>query len=238
MDHTVDNIKNYKDSRIRLIEQEHRGRVPSLNHAVRMTRGEYVANLDADDIALPMRLQKQVHFLEGNPELGLLGTFGIELNEISGEERRIGLPITNEDIRKAFAFYCPFIHSSAMVRRFIFKSVGFYNEQLLHSEDLELWIRIAAKHTVGNLPEYLVKKRIHSRQSFKILKEDIRFVNEARLGWKAAHSLSLPLTVKLHALFFFIYAKIPLPIRNKLKNFLPPRSLRLITDYRGGWKVD
>lgn len=238
MDLTVENIKNYKDSRIRLIEQEHLGRVPSLNHAVRLTRGEYVANLDADDIALPMRLQRQVYFLEGHPEVSLLGTFGIELNEASGEERRIRLPITNKDIRKAFAFYCPIIHSSAMVRQFIFRSVGFYNEDLMHSEDLELWIRIAAKHTVANLPEYLVKKRIHSRQSFKILREEIRFVNEALLGWQAARSLSLPSTVKLHALLFLIYAKIPLPIRNKLKKFFPSGSLRLISYYRGGWKVD
>jgi glycosyltransferase involved in cell wall biosynthesis len=236
-DRTVEKIHNHKDNRIRLVEQRHLGRVPSLNHAVRLARGNYISNLDADDVALPERLKNQVLFLESRPELGLLGTFGIEMNEYTGEEKEIRLPVTNEDIRKAFAFYCPFIHSSVMIRRAVFARVGLYNENLAHSEDLDLWIRIALRYTVANLPKYLVKKRIHPDQSFKTIKEEVRFLNEARLGWQAARSLSLPFPIKIHTLLFYIYACTPEHVRENVKKIFPTKLMRSLAESRGGWRI-
>lgn len=236
-DRTLEKIRHYKDNRLRLVEQRHLGRVPSLNHAVRLASGHYIGNLDADDVALPERLENQVLFLESRPEVGLLGTFGIEMNEYTGEEKEIRLPVTNKDIRKAFAFYCPFIHSSVMIRRAVFARVGLYNENLAHSEDLDLWIRIASRHTIANLPKYLVKKRIHPHQSFKNIKEDVRFLNEARLGWQAARSLSLPFPIKIHALLFYIYACTPEHVRANVKKIFPTKLTRSLADSRGGWRI-
>ena len=236
-DSTLEIILNYRDERIHLMKQGHRGRVPSLNHAVRLTQGQYIANLDADDIALPERLDMQVAYLKDHPEIGLLGSWGIEMNEYSGQEKEILLPVTNEEIRTALALYCPFIHSSAMIRQCVFKNVGFYNEKLTHSEDLDLWVRIATDYSLANLPEFLVKKRIHPLQSFKIVKEKARFRNEARLCWKAARCLSLPLSVKLSALSFYLYSRIPFQFRKKLKNCFPVRLVRLMAASRDGWVI-
>lgn len=236
-DSTLGIILNYRDERIHLVKQCHRGRVPSLNHAVGLTQGEYIANLDADDIALPERLDRQIAYLEDHPEIGLLGAWGIEMNEYSGQEKEILLPVTNEEIRTALAFYCPFIHSSAMIRQCVFKNVGLYNERLTHSEDLDLWVRIATDYTIANLPEFLVKKRIHPLQSFKIVKEEARFRNEACLCWRAARCLSLPLSVKLSALSFYLYSRIPFQFRKGLKTVFPTGWVRLMDASRDGWVI-
>jgi len=236
-DCTTEIIQNYRDERIHLVKQGRRGRVPSLNHAVRLTQGQYIANLDADDIALPERLDRQVAYLENHPEVGLLGAWGIEMNEYSGQEKEILLPVTNEEIRTALAFYCPFIHSSATIRQYVFENVGLYNEKLTHSEDMDLWVRIATNHAIFNLPEFLVKKRIHPLQSFKIVKEEARFRNEAYICWKAARCLSLPLSVKLSALSFYLYSRIPFQFREGLKSLFPTGLVRSMAASRDGWVI-
>ena len=236
-DDTVQTIEKSGDDRIRLLKREHFGRSFSLNYAIQHTRGAYIANIDADDIALPERLEKQFLFLNKHPDVALLGTFAHELNEYTGERKEIILPTEDENLRTALAFYCPFIHSSIMLRRNALKSVGIYNRKLQHSEDFDLWIRIAAKHKIANLAEALVIKRIHPLQSFKGVKEKIRFKIEARLCLKAALTLSLPLSIKIQALIFFIYSNFPFQLRQIFKSLFPGRFIRSAAASRQGWSI-
>ena len=237
IDNTVDIIQSYDDERLRFIKQAHRGRSTSLNHSIKLAKGFYIANIDADDMAIPTRLEKQIDFFRAHPEIHLLGTCGIEVNEYSGKNKSILMPLNDKDIRLAIAFYCPFIHSSVMIRKSVFKQVGFYNERLTCSIDMDLWVRIISQYTVANLPDLLVKKRIHPLQSFRIVKESLRFRNEARLCWKAARGLTLPFPVKLSSFLFFIYSILPSILRKAIKNSLPSRLVGTSLKSRKGWII-
>lgn len=236
-DNTLNVLNRLKDDRIRVIKRHHAGRVPSLNHALKKVRSGLMANLDADDICMPDRLEKQYDFFKKHPSLGLIGSYAIEVDEYNNTEKEIRLPTKNEAIRKSFAYCCPFIHSSVMYKKSVIDNIGFYDDRLPHSEDLDLWIRIASKYPVANLPTPLIKKRIHPRQSFKGVKEDERFKIESRLNMKAAFSLSLPLSLKIHSVIFFIYSRLPIQIRRISKSIISKKVLKLISNSRQGWEI-
>ena len=83
-DKTLEIIKSFTDPRIKLITQENRGIIYSLNKGITESRGKYIARMDADDISLPERLEKEYRFLEQNPNYGIVGTtFLIKLPALS-----------------------------------------------------------------------------------------------------------------------------------------------------------
>lgn len=162
-DNSREVILSYEDPRIRLVDNEvHLGLTPSLNKGLRLAKGELVARQDADDISEPERLAMQVTFLETHPEVGLLGTW---YRKIDAQGTLIGnrsLPCDYTEIRWSLLFFCPFVHSSVMVRKsVILRQVGFYNEALVYAADYELWYRIAHHIPVANLNKYLVRLRIN-----------------------------------------------------------------------------
>ena len=236
-DRTPDIIRSYSDKRIHYTPQTHLGRIKSLNHAVKLSKGQYIANMDSDDIALPKRLEKQVAHLESHPEIGLLGSCGIEMNEVTGVEREIHLPLNDSDIHVSMAHFCPFIHTSVMLRKSVLDEVGIYNERLTGSEDPELWVRIAQKYEVANLPDFMVKKRIHTDQFFGDTKESDRFINEARICWQASRKLSLPIHIQLNAFLFYLYASTPLIFRNVIKKITPNGLRNRSIEPRKGWTI-
>jgi len=75
-DKSLEIIENYakKDSRIIVINRENKGLIYSLNEGIRKANGKYIARMDADDISLPQRLEKQVEFMEKNKNIGICGT--------------------------------------------------------------------------------------------------------------------------------------------------------------------
>ena len=233
-DNTPAILNSYGEDKIKVINQENRGVPKSLNRAIRISQGEYVAHMDADDVSLPERLEKQVVFLDSHPKVGLVGSMAIELNELIDQERKISLPTTNQEIRRAMAYYVPIIHSSVMIRRSVFKDIGLYNEAYTYSEDTELWVRIASKYEVVNLQDTLIKKRIHKNQYFRNLDDEVRFKNEAYIGLKAAVIFSLPLPIFLQALCWYIYSRLPLRFRKLIKF---DRLKIWLRKRRGGWKI-
>ncbi|MHA1713815.1 MAG: glycosyltransferase, partial [Candidatus Ranarchaeia archaeon] len=80
-DRTSEILKSYADPRLIVVNQANRGVTQSLNKAIGMARGQYIARMDADDISLPQRLEMQVEFLEEHPEVGLVGTSVITIDE-------------------------------------------------------------------------------------------------------------------------------------------------------------
>jgi glycosyltransferase involved in cell wall biosynthesis len=160
-DNTRDLILSYDDPRIVLVDNEHNvGQTRSLNRGLDLAAGELIARQDADDISEPERLAKQVAFLDRHPEVALLGTWYKEIDlhgTVVGDRK---LPCNTTDIRWSLLFFCPFVHSSAMLRKSVVsKQIGFYKEALACSQDYELWHRIARRFPVANLPEPLVRLR-------------------------------------------------------------------------------
>ena len=121
-----------QDKRIKLItNQHHLGLTKSLNKALRQINTPYIARMDADDIALPARFQKQLQFLDTHPQIMLLGTAAYLINE-SGKQ--IGLkrhPSDHNHLRSQVLKYCPFIHPTWMFRRSILQKSGIIMKHFL-----------------------------------------------------------------------------------------------------------
>ena len=155
-------LRSYKDPRIRLINNEKNiGLTKSLNKAIKIAQGEYIVRQDADDISLPQRLEKQVEFLEKNPEIKVLGTFGYKIDKYGDILTKQTLPISSKQIKKTLIKRNPFVHTSVMIEKEIINRIGKYNEKFRTSQDYELWFRILRIAKVANLPLFLVKKRYH-----------------------------------------------------------------------------
>ncbi len=166
-DSTPQIIKKYllKDSRIVYIDGERRGLVAALNHGISVSKGEYLARMDADDIALPDRLEVQLKFLDDNKKVIMCGSW---LELIDSYDTKIGenksMPISAEDVRKTIVLHNPFAHPSVMIRKKVFDDIGGYRTFFRHIEDYELWTRILQKYEGVNIPRILLRYRQHLGQ--------------------------------------------------------------------------
>ncbi len=163
-DSTAEILSGYDDNRIvALRNAENLGLTRSLNICLRGARGEYVARMDADDIAHPRRLERQVEYLDRHPEVGLLGTW---IERIDDQGNSIGvrrLPTGGTFLRWGLLFGTPIAHPSVMFRRELARKTGYYDEKLRYAQDHELWVRLSFETVPAQLPEPLLRLRRHSR---------------------------------------------------------------------------
>lgn len=154
----------FKDERIRLIKNNHNlGLTKSLNKALKLATGKYIARMDADDICYKERFEKQVHFLEFNKNIGICGS---AISYI-GDTKMISqpFPLTQDRIKIATLSYNPFAHPTVMWRRALFENFNFYyNEDYKTAQDYELWSRVVYSIDSANLEEKLLKYRVHTMQ--------------------------------------------------------------------------
>jgi glycosyltransferase involved in cell wall biosynthesis len=151
------------DSRIRAFRNKlNIGGCATLNKALALVRGKYIARHDHDDWSYPTRLEKQFNFLESNPEVGILGA-AIELIDQSGIYLgRREYKLTDMKIRSTIFFYSPFAHPVVMIRKTVLEKVGYYNPEYAPADDYELYFRIGNEAKFANLPEVLLRYRILS----------------------------------------------------------------------------
>lgn len=156
-------LKEYseKNDRIKIITERRRSTpAKSRNKGIKVARGKYIAVQDADDISLPMRLEKQVEYLEKNRDVILLGTSAYIIDE-GGEVIATEEVLTGDDkIREVLPKKVPLYHGSIMFRRKEVGSIGFYHEQLKYSEDHDLYLRTIKIGKIDNLPEPLYMWRL------------------------------------------------------------------------------
>jgi len=154
-DRTPAVAKSFSDPRIRaFLGDSHRGIVPRLNQAVAMSRGEYFARMDADDVAYPERLDRQVEYLRQHPEIDLLGS---RMLMFKGDGVAVGgrpAPETHEEIccHPSNGFH--FAHATWMGRTSWFRSHP-YEPNVPRSEDQVLLLRSHATSHFACLPEIL-----------------------------------------------------------------------------------
>jgi glycosyltransferase involved in cell wall biosynthesis len=162
-DSSVSIVNSYPDPRIRLLENgRNLGLVPTLNWGIDLARGEFIARMDCDDISLPDRLAKQMLFMAAHPEVGVCGGW---VEYFMGRELVLKLPVTDVAIKQALPSYNPLAHPALMIRTVVLKTQPiYYNPEYLHIEDYELWVRLAVVTCFANLPEVLLKYRIHPKQ--------------------------------------------------------------------------
>ena len=153
-----------RDRRIRLTSRPNTGYTVALNELLRLARGELVARMDADDVALPERLLRQVDYLRAHPDVVCVGT-AVQLVDEGGRYLRDGHPgMDHAEIQeRALAGDCPLTHPSVMMRRAAVEAVGGYHAEFQPAEDLDLWLRLGEVGRLTNLPEVLMKYRQHPR---------------------------------------------------------------------------
>jgi hypothetical protein len=156
-------VRERADPRVRIVTNARNvGLAPSLNAGIAEARGEFVARLDADDVALPGRFARQVEYLDAHPDVALLGSWYHEMAEDGTRGVAVRTPTRHWELRWHLHLYCPFAHSSVMWRReLVAKRVGGYDGRLAYSMDYDLWWRISAALRVAILPSFLVDLRAH-----------------------------------------------------------------------------
>lgn len=149
------------DSRITMISRENRGIIDSLNEGIDLARGEWIARMDADDISLPYRLQRQLEWLQKSGA-DICGSW---IKPFGGSDRRImKYPQTDEAIKVEMLFASPFAHPTVIMRTKIARSLK-YDKAWEKVEDFDLWVRASASRCrMANVPEVLLNYRQHERQ--------------------------------------------------------------------------
>lgn len=179
-----------KDPRITLIaNKENIGLAMSLNVAAKSCCGEYIARMDADDISFSDRLEKEVNFLDCNPEYDVVGTRYVRIDENEKEIKTDTLPFEDHDsIVEALKYGNIIVHPSVMMRRKSLEQVGYYRD-FKNSQDYDLWLRmIAAGVRFYILPETLLKYRVRENS--------ISGANAARQYSYAAYARDLAIREK------------------------------------------
>jgi cellulose synthase/poly-beta-1,6-N-acetylglucosamine synthase-like glycosyltransferase len=150
-------VQRLGDPRIRFYRQENRGLAATLNRAIELSKAEYLARQDQDDLSLPERLEKQYNYVASHPQCALVGTWA---NIVSGTERTGRAhrhAAEDHHLKFDLLFDNPFVHSSVMLRKSAVESVGLYSTDSSRQppEDYELWSRLARRYEVANIPEAL-----------------------------------------------------------------------------------
>ena len=160
-DKTTEIIKDYslKDKRIISITNNKKiGRPKSSNLGIKYSRAKLIARLDADDISLPDRLEKQYKFLLKNPNIDVLGTGAHIYDDEHNFIKTVLMPEDHNSLKNLNFLKTPFFHSSVMIRKRFFDKVCNYNTDFLRSQDKELWLRGLKYGSVySNLSEPLIE---------------------------------------------------------------------------------
>lgn len=151
-------VKSYQDSRIVFVANEYNKKlVETLNSGFDLCQGKYIVRMDADDISMPQRIEKQVAFMEAHPEVGICGT-GMH---IIGDQHRKATYLYQPDdthIRFRMLCECHMLHPSVIIRTAVIREHGI-KMTILHGEDYDFFMKIGAVSKMANLAEPLLEYR-------------------------------------------------------------------------------
>jgi glycosyltransferase involved in cell wall biosynthesis len=152
-----------RDSRIVIITRANGGVTSALNAGLAVARGEYVARMDADDIAEPSRLERQLEYMTNHPECAAVGCWVIHIDARGAEGQRSERRLTHEQITDCLwegnGGALP--HFGAFIRRNLLTQIGNYREQFPTAQDLDLFLRLCEVGRLANIPEFLMRYREH-----------------------------------------------------------------------------
>jgi len=184
-DSSVKIIQSYRDGRIRFIGNEMNIGLPStLNKGIELASGEYIVRMDSDDISLPTRIEKQVRFMDNNPEVGVCGTW-IKYIGVPRRPWRSSIykfPTKHKDIKSRLLFGSNFCHPSVIMRKSLVERFHLrYDPEHYYTEDYGLWQTCSFCFPLANIPEVLLLYRVHPG-SITNSKKTIEFENIQRIN--------------------------------------------------------
>lgn len=213
------------DKAFRIVSlSENKGLGAALNIGLNACAFEIVARMDADDVALPSRFERQLGFLSDHPDVDVLGSFVKEMSYLGDVGETRSAPVEHEDIA-ACLWASPMVHPSIMMRRSKVLEAGNYNPEYRRRQDYELWFRCAEKGLkFHNLPEPLLYYRFgehtHKKQSSKLAWE------QALVGYRGATRLDLPLIHRLACFIPFVRSLLPSRLQHAMYKVLSPLDPR------------
>jgi glycosyltransferase EpsE len=199
--------ENYPKKIILIKNEKNMGLNYTLNHCLKYADTEYVARMDGDDISLPERFEKQIEFLQNNPQYSIVSCPMIYFDENGDWGRGFS---TENPIKYDFINGVPFCHAPCMIKTDTIKSVNGYstNPKTLRAEDYNLWFRLYAKGYLGHnlqTPYYKMRDDMNAykRRKFKFA------LNEAYVRFTGYKMLKLPLKAYIYVLRPIIVALLP-----------------------------
>lgn len=151
-----------RDARIRVVQSRGSGLSAALNYGLELAGGEYVARMDADDIALPDRLARQVAFLDAHPDVAVVGGAWIVVDATGTSLGVVRVPTSSRAVDKELLHRNCISHPTVVMRTAVIRAAGGYR---LHAgEDWDLWLRVAEESQLANLPEPVIRYRRHPGQ--------------------------------------------------------------------------
>ncbi len=164
-DDTAGVVESFGDDRIVCLHVEHRERAVARNKGIAAAKGKYIAFLDADDLWLPRKLEKQLAVLEANPEIGLVYGDLYYFDDATGQDVTFfgkTRSLHRGEIALHLLLKANFIQSpTVVVPKSVFHQVGLFDPGLVPIEDWDMWLRIAAGYPIDYVPEPLARYRLH-----------------------------------------------------------------------------
>lgn len=216
-DASLEILFSYDDSRILILQNTtNLGNYPSRNKGMSVAKGKYICVMDADDIAMPDRLEVQFCFLETHPDILACGS----AYQIIGEERIYTGVREYEAIQKALLINNCFLHPSICFRADVLNKVGMYDEDYVYASDYDFLCRMVLEGTVVNLQDVLMQYRWHPKQITQAhRKEQMKFANVIRRNYQGqmikrylpseiiCHDYELAYSWMGYIIFLYVYAK-------------------------------
>ena len=178
-DKTDEILKSYKDSRIKIFENENNlGLTKCLNRGIELSNGKYILRTDADDVCLPKRFETQFNFMEQHPEIGLCGSW----YENFGNQKGIARYNTKHiEIVIGLLYQSQLSHSTVMMRKETLDNFNLrYDVDFITAQDYDLWSRMAHQCEAANISEVLMLVRFH-QESISVKKKEQQLTNRNKI---------------------------------------------------------
>ena len=161
-DGSAEVISSYKDARIHFLKNDgNKGFVYSLNRGLDLMQNEFIARMDADDIALPERLEKQLEFMDANPNITACGT---QVHYFGDSNARPSFPLASKKVKAQLVLANAIVHPTALFRSKPINEHGIRFKEMEESkslEDYDFWLNVSKIGKLANLPNVLLKYRWH-----------------------------------------------------------------------------
>ena len=211
-----------QDSRIKLISRPNKGLTKTLNEGISLATAPLIARMDADDISLPTRFEKQVAYLDANPDCVCVGSRVTLIDPydspISVTDHKLDHDAIDADLLKGIGW--SIVHPAAMMRTEAVRRVGGYREQFTTSQDLDLWLRLAEIGKLANLPDALVQYRQHF-ESVASTKHEAQWQVKSQIVGDAYDRRGIARPKE-----WAFNKRVPLPVVEQLKRHGPGRRHR------------
>ena len=152
------------DSRIKVFDKINTGLSDSLNYGIARSSSEWIARIDADDIWIPHKLERQINLIRTDQDIVLIASSFLLIDENGARGKEYHYPVKHAELVQRLIRRTHFPHSSALYRTKIVRELGGYRNKLKRSEDLDLWLKLSERGKIGCIDQPLVLIRKHIDQ--------------------------------------------------------------------------